>query len=74
MALVKDVEHGTMFAIGIVLLWLGGFCLFIALLSGKIASLSTGTDSSGKPEGPKDVSQLTTSLAKGIQAQESGAS
>lgn len=71
--LVKDVEHGTMLAFGIVFLWLGGFCLFVALLSGKISALSTGTDSSGKPEGPKDASQLVTTLASSIQAQETGA-
>lgn len=70
--LVKDVEHGTMLAFGIVFLWLGGFCLFVALLSGKITSLSTGTDSAGKPEGPKDVSQLATTLAASIQSQETG--
>lgn len=70
--LVKDVEHGTMLAFGIVFLWLGGFCLFIALLSGKVSSLSTGTDSSGKPEGPKDVSQLASTLATSIQQHETG--
>ncbi|HJP74923.1 MAG TPA: hypothetical protein VJ914_11675 [Pseudonocardiaceae bacterium] len=72
MGVVKAAEHGTMLAFGIVFLWLGGFCLFIALMSGKISALSTGTDSSGKPQGPKDVSQLATSLAQGIQAQETG--
>lgn len=68
MAVVRDIAHGTKAAVGILLLWLGGACLFLAFLSGDIADL-TVTDSTGAKTGPKNVSSLITTIAKGIQTQ-----
>jgi hypothetical protein len=69
-AITRTIAHGTKIAIGIFLLWLGGLCLFVAFLSGKIASLTESTDAAGAGQGPKDVSGLVTQVAKGVQAAE----
>lgn len=59
------MSQGTKLAVGIILLWFGGFCLFVAFMSGKIAGLTT---SSG--QGPSNVTELTQSLAASIQQHE----
>lgn len=71
-SLTSDISHGTRLAIGIVLLWFGGVCLFVAFLSGKISSLTASTDAGGTGHGPKDVSELVSSVAKNVQAAEQG--
>lgn len=68
----KQLSQGTQLALGIVLLWFGGLCLFVAFMSGKIAALTTGTDSSGKTRGPADASGLVSTVAKAVQAAEIG--
>lgn len=68
-----SVAHGTKLAIGIFLLWLGGLFLFVAFLSGKVASLTESTDADGTAHGPSDVSGLVTQVAKGVQAAEQNA-
>lgn len=60
--------RGTQLAVGIILLWFGGFCLFIAFLSGKTSLLTT---SGG--HGPTDASQLATTLASAVQQHEGAA-
>lgn len=64
------VAKGTQLAIGILLLWFAGLCFFVAFMSGKAASLISGTGIDGKPTGPRDVSGLVTRLAANIQAAE----
>lgn len=66
----SDISHGTKLAIGIILLWFGGACLFIAFMSGKVASLTVGTDSGGAAQGPRDVSELVERVASNVQAAE----
>ena len=58
MAVIQNVSKGTKLALGIVLLWAGGLCLFIAFEAGKAASLATP---------PKDVPGLVTGLASTAQ-------
>lgn len=64
--------HGTQLALGIALIWFGGVLLFVAFMSGKIAALTTSTDSSGQVHGPADAGSLLSSLAKAVQAAEVG--
>lgn len=61
--------RGTQLAVGIILLWFGGFCLFVAFLSGKTSLLTT---SGG--HGPADASQLASTLASAVQQHEGAAS
>jgi hypothetical protein len=68
----KQPSQGTQLALGIVLLWFGGLCLFVAFMSGKIAALTASTDSTGTARGPADASGLVSSLAKAVQAAEIG--
>lgn len=71
MALPGDsTRHGTKVAVAILLLWFAGMCLFIAFLSGKTAALTSGKDSSGKAQGPADMSELATRIADNVQALE----
>lgn len=63
------MSHGTKLAVGILLVWFGGVCLFIAFMSGKVPSLNTGT-TDGKAQGPKDVTGLLTGVANAVQQQE----
>lgn len=64
--------RGGKAALGIVLVWAGGFLLFIAFMSGKTGTLTVGQDQTGKPQGPRDASELVSRLAEGIQAAEGG--
>lgn len=59
MAIGHTVSRGTRLALGIVLLWAGGLCLFIAFEAGKAASLATA---------PKDVPELVKGIASTAQA------
>lgn len=52
---------GTQLAGGIVLLWLGGACLFVAFESGKIPAFA---------KGPTDAGSLASGLAAAVQSQE----
>lgn len=71
MALPGGSGHqGTKVAIAILLLWFAGGCLFISFLSGKTASMTTGTDQSGHAQGPADASELVTRLAENVQTLE----
>lgn len=63
----SGMNQGTKLALSIVSLWVAGLCYFIAFLSGKVPSLTTGTDSTGNSQGPGDISQLTTRLAANVQ-------
>jgi hypothetical protein len=63
-------SHGTMLAIGIVLLWFAGACFFVAFLSGKAASMTIGADSSGKPVGPTDIGSLIGRVSDNVAALE----
>jgi hypothetical protein len=62
------LNQGTKLAIGVLLLWFAGACLFVAFLSGKVDSLTQGTDQSGNPQGPADFSSLIVRLAQNAQA------
>lgn len=64
-SLTKDISRGTELAIGIVLLWFGGLCFFVAFMSGKIAALTTS--SGGKSSGPKDISGLAVAISAAVQ-------
>ena len=66
-----DLSHGTMLAIGIVLLWFAGLCYFFAFLGGKTAALTSGTGSDGKTSGPRDLSGVVARVAENVQAMES---
>lgn len=68
----KELSQGTQLALGIVLLWFGGLCLFVAFMSGKIAALTASTDSTGATHGPADASGLVSTLAKAVQSAEIG--
>lgn len=61
-------QRGAQIAVGILLLWFGGACLFVAFMSGKTPSLVTGTDRSGKPQGPKDITELLGRVSGVVQA------
>lgn len=61
-----------MLAGGIVLLWFGGAALFVAFMSGKTASLTTGTSKDGKPQGPKDMREVVGRVVAGVRAAQSG--
>lgn len=65
-------QRGGRAALGIVLVWVGGFLLFIAFMSGKTGTLTVGRDQAGKPQGPRDASELVSRLAEGIQAAQGG--
>ncbi len=62
----NDISRGTELALGIVLLWFGGLCFFVAFMSGKISALTT-TDSGGKSSGPRDVSGLAVAISAAVQ-------
>lgn len=66
--LMKETSKGAKLAIGIVLLWFGGACLFVAFLSGKVSSLTTGKDQDGNPQGPHNVSELMVRTSENVQA------
>lgn len=67
---VSGMTRGTKLALGIVFLWFGGACLFIAFMSGKTSSLTIGTKADGSTQGPQDVSDVVTRLAANIQTNE----
>lgn len=69
---LSNVNNGTRLAIGIVLLWFGGACLFVAFMSGKVPALTTGTGSGGQAQGPSNASELAVGIANAVQAQEKG--
>lgn len=64
----EGAQRGAQIAIGILLLWFAGLCLFIAFMSGKTPSLTVGKDRGGKPQGPKDVTELMGRLAENVRA------
>lgn len=64
----SDTGSGGKLALGILLLWFGGFLLFVAFMSGKVASLTAHVDQNGKPVGPLDMSELASRLADNVQA------
>ncbi len=59
---------GVRLAVGILLLWFGLTCLFIAFMSGKTGSLTSHVNQEGKPVGPRDASELAVRLAENVQA------
>lgn len=61
-------ERGAQIALGIVLLWFAGFCLYVAFMSGKTPAMTVGVDKSGKPQGPKDITELAGRLSENVQA------
>lgn len=66
-----EMSKGVKLALGIILLWFGGACLFVAFMSGKVDSLTTGTNkNTGKAEGPHDMSELVSRLAANVQTAE----
>ena len=67
-AVQSGAERGAQIAVGILLLWFAGLCLFIAFMSGKTPGLTVGKDKSGKPQGPKDVTELMGRLSENIHA------
>lgn len=69
----QNTSQGTKLAIGIVLLWFAGFCFFVAFMSGKVASLTIGTDQNGNPSGPRDMPELMERVSANVQALEGGA-
>lgn len=62
--MARGGSRGTRIALGIVMLWAGGLCLFIAFEAGKTASITTA---------PKDLPELVTTIA-GTAQQASGSS
>ena len=62
------MSGGAKMAIGVLLLWFGGACLFIAFMSGKVPSLTAHKDQNGKAVGPRDASELVTRVADNVQA------
>lgn len=63
-------NRATKAALGILLLWVGGFLLFVAFMSGKTSTLTVGKDASGRAQGPRDISELASRLAETVQAAE----
>ena len=80
MAGLGGSSNGTKLAIGILLIWFGGFCLYVSFMSGKVPSLTTGRlvgqdgkpikDANGKQKGagPKDLSELLVRTSDNFQA------
>jgi len=66
----QGMSRGTQLAIGILLLWFAGLCLFFAFLGGKTPALTSGRGSDGTPSGPRDMSGLVSRVAENIQAAE----
>lgn len=66
--LTGGARRGTTLALGIVLLWVAGMLLFVAFMSGKVASLTQGTDGSGKSVGPTDLPSLLVRIANNAQS------
>ena len=60
--------NGVRLAVGILLLWFGAGCLFVAFMSGKTGSLTSHVNQDGKPVGPRDASELAVRLAENVQA------
>ena len=69
-----DTGSGGKLALGILLLWFGGFCLFVAFMSGKTASLTSHVDQHGNPVGPTNASEVVSRLAENVQAAEGSTS
>ena len=65
---------GVRLAVGILLLWFGAACLFVAFMSGKTGSLTSHVNQDGKPVGPRDASELAVRLAENVQAAASSSS
>lgn len=81
---VSEMPKGTRLAIGILLIWFGGFGLYVAFMSGKVPSLTTGklVGKDGKPvkgadgkqlgAGPKNLSELLVRTSANFQALQGG--
>lgn len=66
--------NGVRLAVGILLLWFGAVCLFVAFMSGKTGSLTSHVNQDGKAVGPRDASELAVRLAENVQAAASSSS